>query len=120
MAEGLINDIAEGKLQAVSAGSKPAGYVHPMALDTLRRHGIGVGQPRSKSWDEFAGQAFDVVLTVCDNAAGETCPLLSGESERLHWSIPDPASAEGSKEDKEAAFESAFQLIRRRVESELL
>lgn len=120
MAECLINDIAKGKLLAESAGSQPAGYVHSMAIETLRHHGISAGEPRSKSWDEFEGQAFDLVLTVCDNAAGETCPLLSGESQRLHWSIPDPASAEGSKEDVEEAFESAFQMIRRRVEAELL
>ena len=120
MAECLINAIGRDKLLAVSAGSAPAGYVHPGAIETLSRHGIMVGETRSKSWDEFEGLSFDLVLTVCDRAASETCPVFAGEYEKLHWSIPDPAGAEGSEEDIRAAFEAAYQMIRQRIESELL
>ena len=75
MAEALINDLARGRYRAWSAGSHPAGYIHPRSIETLKRHGIDPGQPRSKSWDEFAEQSLDLVITVCDQAAGESCPL---------------------------------------------
>lgn len=120
MAEGLINALGKDAYTAVSAGSSPAGYVHPKALEALQRHSIPLGETRSKSWDEFENQAFDIILTVCDRAAGETCPLFSGECRRLHWSIPDPASARGSDKEIETAFEAAFEMIRQRIESELL
>jgi len=75
MAEALINHLGKGKYEAVSAGSQPAGYVHPKSIQTLIRHSINPGQPRSKSWDEFAGKSFDLVITVCDQAAAESCPV---------------------------------------------
>ena len=78
MAEALINHLGRGRYQAWSAGSAPAGYVHPKSIEALQRHDIPSGQPRSKSWDEFAAQSFDLVITVCDQAAGESCPLFPG------------------------------------------
>ena len=78
MAEGLINVLGKGRYRAFSAGSEPAGYVHPEALTTLSRHGIQMQDPVSQSWDDYAGQSFDLVITVCDNAAAETCPAFPG------------------------------------------
>lgn len=98
MAEALINQLAKDQFEAVSAGSKPAGYVHPKSIETLINHGINPGQPRSKSWDEFKDQIFDYVITVCDQAIAG-CPVFLGAAKRLHWSTPDPANASGSEED---------------------
>ena len=120
MAEALINQLGTGRYEAVSAGSKPAGYVHPRSLETLKRHSIEVGEPRSKSWDEFEGSNFDLVITVCDAAAAESCPVFFGQHKKLHWSTPDPAAATGSEEDMDAAFYEAFAMLKTRIESELL
>lgn len=116
MAEALINDLGRGRYQAWSAGSVPAGSVHPKSMETLQRHGIDPGQPRSKSWDEFAEQSFDVVITVCDQAAGESCPRFPGDPKKLHWSTPDPAKAIGSEAEIDAAFYTAFFMLKNRVE----
>ena len=116
MAEALINHLGRGRYQAWSAGSVPAGYVHRKSIETLKRHGINPGQPRSKSWDEFAQQSFDVVITVCDQAAGESCPLFPGKPKKLHWSTPDPAKATGSEAEIDAAFDKAFLMLKNRVE----
>ncbi len=116
MAEALINQLGKGNYQAVSAGSFPAGYVHPKSIETLTRHGIDPGNPRSKSWDEFAEQSFDLVITVCDQAAGETCPLFSGQPKKLHWSTPDPAKATGSEAEIKVAFDEAFNMLKARVQ----
>jgi arsenate reductase len=116
MAEALINHFGRGRYRAWSAGSFPTGYVHPKALATLKRHDIDPGQPRSKSWNEFANQSFDLVITVCDQAAGESCPLFPGKPKKLHWSTPDPAKATGSDDDIDAAFDNAFWTLKTRVE----
>lgn len=116
MAEALINHLGRGRYQAWSAGSVPAGYVHPKSLETLKRHGINPGQPRSKSWNEFAEQPFNLVITVCDQAAGESCPLFPGKPKKLHWSTPDPAKATGSEAEIDAAFDKAFLMLKNRVE----
>lgn len=116
MAEALINHFGRGRYQAWSAGSVPAGYVHRKSIETLKRHGIHPGQPRSKSWDEFAKQSFDLVITVCDQAAGESCPLFPGKPKKLHWSMPDPAKATGSEAEIDAAFDKAFLMLKNRVE----
>lgn len=116
MAEALINQLGKGRYQAVSAGSFPAGYVNPKSMDTLKRHSIDPGQPRSKSWDEFASQAFDLVITVCDQAADESCPLFSGKMQKLHWSTSDPAKATGTDVEIEAAFDQAFFMLKGRIE----
>jgi arsenate reductase len=120
MAEALINHMGSGQYTAVSAGSQPTGSVHPRALEMLAHHGVPAGSPRSKSWDEFRGQRFDMVLTVCDQAASETCPVFLGPAVRLHWSIPDPAKAGGSQDEICSAFEAAFALLRNRIEREIL
>ena len=116
MAEALINDLGRGRYQAWSAGSVPAGSVHSKSMETLQRHGIDPGQPRSKSWDEFAEQSFDLVITVCDQAAGESCPRFPGDPKKLHWSTPDPAKAIGSEAEIDATFDAAFFMLKDRVE----
>ncbi len=115
MAEALINHLGNSQYEAVSAGSHPTGVVHPRSLETLKRHGIDPGQPRSKSWEEFAGQSFDAVITVCDNAAGESCPTFHGCPQRLHWSTLDPAKAMGSEGEINAVFDDAFTALKNRV-----
>jgi arsenate reductase len=120
MAEALINSLGAGRYRALSAGSRPAGYVHPKALETLHGHGIDPEDPRSQSWDDFADAPFDYVITVCDDAAAEPCPAFPGHYERLHWSTPDPAKATGTDHEIDAAFEQAYELLRDRVEKELL
>ena len=117
MAEALINDLRRGRYRAWSAGSLPTGYVHPKSIETLKRHGIDPGQPRSKSWNEFAGQSFDLVITVCDQTAGESCPLFPGKPRKIHWSTPDPAKVTGSEAEINAAFDEAFLILQKRVEN---
>lgn len=111
MAEALINQLRPDEYRAVSAGSAPTGRVHPKAIETLERHGIDPGEPRSKSWDELAGQRFDLVITVCDQAASEVCPAFAGQFEKLHWSIPDPAAARGADQEVDKAFDDAFRML---------
>jgi arsenate reductase len=116
MAEALINHLGRGRYRAWSARSVPAGSVHRKSVETLKRHGIDPGQPRSKSWDEFAEQPFNLVITVCDQAAGESCPLFPGNPKKLYWSTPDPAKATGSESEIDAAFDKAFLMLKNRVE----
>jgi arsenate reductase len=116
MAEALVNDAAGDRYAAWSAGSSPAGHVHPRAIETLARHGVAPGLPRSKSWDEFAGAEFDLVITVCDQAVGESCPIFAGKPKRLHWSIPDPARAVQTSAELDAAFENSFSLLKAKIE----
>jgi arsenate reductase len=120
MAEALINNLGQGRCRAWSAGSFPVGSVHPKSIDTLQRHGIDPGQPRSKSWNEFAGQSFDLVITVCDQAARESCPLFPGNPKKLHWSTPDPAKVTGSDAEIDTAFDKAFLMLKNRVEDALI
>lgn len=120
MAEALINHLGAGSYKAVSAGSNPTGEVHPKSIETLERHGIPAHEPRSKSWDEFEGEKFDLVITVCDAAAGQSCPIFFGKHEKLHWSTPDPAAVTGSEEDITVAFDEAFNMLKIRIERELL
>ena len=116
LAEALINGLARGRYRAWSAGSHPAGYVHPKSIETLTRHGIDPGQPRSKSWNECAEESFDLVITVCDQAAGESCPLFHGTPKKLHWSTPDPATVTGSEAEIDTAFDHVFFMLKDRVE----
>jgi arsenate reductase (thioredoxin) len=115
MAEALINSLGRARYKAWSAGSSPAGYVHPKSIETLKRNCIDPGQPRSKSWEEFANQSFDLVITVCDQAAGESCPLFAGNPKKLHWSTPDPAKATGSEAEINTAFDNAFLILKNRA-----
>ena len=99
MAEGLLNKLGAGRFQTFSAGSHPTGKVNPFALERLQMEGISIADARSKSWDEFAqpdAPVMDFVITVCDNAADEVCPIWPGHPVTAHWGIPDPAAAEGS------------------------
>jgi arsenate reductase len=116
MAEALLNELGQGCFQAWSAGSFPTGYVHPRSIATLMRHGIDPGQPSSKSWNEFAAHPLDMVITVCDQAAGETCPIFPGQPIKLHWSTPDPAKTLGNEVVTQAAFDRAFNFLKERVE----
>ena len=117
MGEALINHVGKGDYQAYSAGSHPTGEVHPQAITTLQHQGIDPGQPSSKSWNDMTGTAWDLIITVCDQAAGEACPIFSGQPQKLHWSIPDPAKASGTKADVDAAFKQAFFLLKERIEA---
>lgn len=116
MAEALINQLGHGRYQAWSAGSDPTGFVHPQAIETLERHGIDPGRPRSKSWNEFTNQSFDLVITVCDQAAGESCPLFPGHPKKVHWSTPDPAKATGSDAEITFAFDKALVMLKNRIQ----
>ena len=120
MAEALANQLGDGHLHAESAGSNPAGFAHPKALATLKKHGVKAGGLFSKSWDVFEKQRFDYVITVCDSAASETCPVFAGGFKKLHWSLPDPASVTGTETVITAAFEDTFAALKSRIESELL
>ena len=111
IAEALLNARGQGQIQAHSAGSTPAGFVHPGSLAALDRHDVPYGSPSSQSWDKYAGQSFDVVITVCDSAAAETCPVFHGLARRVHWSTPDPAAATGSQADIDAVFDSVFKQL---------
>lgn len=115
MAEGLFNQLGHGRVVAVSAGSRPTGRVHPQSLAILQGHGINTDGYRSKSWDEFSGQSFDYVITVCDQAAAESCPVFLGQAEKYHWSTPDPATATGTEAEIAAAFVQAFNLLQQRI-----
>lgn len=119
MAEALINRLGQGRFQAFSAGSHPAGQVSPFAIECIAGLAYPLENLRSKSWDEFAkpgAPAMDFILTVCDNAAGELCPIWPGQPISAHWGFSDPAAVQGPDEVKRAAFEVVFQQIRRRVQ----
>jgi protein-tyrosine-phosphatase/DNA-binding transcriptional ArsR family regulator len=118
MAEALLNQLGAGKFRAYSAGSRPASHVHPQALALLQRHKIPTEGLRSKNWEEFAqpdAPQMDFVLTVCDQAAGETCPLWPGQPMSAHWGLQDPASVPNSPENVEKAFSEVFRLLHRRI-----
>jgi arsenate reductase len=122
LAEALLNHLppTRGRFRAYSAGSHPKGRVAPLALEVLERHDIPTAGLRSKSWDEFSGPEapqMDLVVTVCDQAAAEQCPYWPGHPTTAHWGIPDPAAVGGSDDDKRAAFEETFHVLRRRVEA---
>ena len=103
MAEGLWQKLGEGAWDSYSAGSKPAGYVHPMAVEVMQEMGVNLSTNRSKHVDEFAGQPFDLVVTVCDSAK-ESCPIFPGAKQMLHWPFEDPAHAEGATNERLAVF----------------
>ncbi len=124
MAEAYMNHAGRGEWRAYSAGSKPTGKPNPFALQTLQNHNIDLLEPaRSKSWDEFAApeaQALDVVVTVCDNAAAETCPVwpkkAGQDPVKLHWGFPDPAAATGDDAAILEEFETVFTAIREAID----
>jgi len=118
LGEVLFNTLGKGKFKAYSAGSKPAGKVNLGAIELLQQQGHSIEGLRSKSWDEFAAPGapeIDFIFTVCDNAAGETCPIWPGKPATAHWGIPDPAHVEGD-EAKRAAFKTAYTQLSRRIQ----
>ena len=118
LAESVLRKIGAGKFNAFSAGSQPKGNVNPMALDVLVGHKFPTEGLRSKSWDEFAGAEapqFDFIFTVCDNAAGESCPVWPGKPMTAHWGIDDPVAVEGTDAEKRIAFTTALRYMKLRI-----
>ncbi|MEW9900854.1 arsenate reductase ArsC [Chitinivorax sp. PXF-14] len=116
LAEATINHLAPPSIRAISAGSKPTGYVHPRSLALLQREGISVDGLHSKSWENLPVTP-DIVITVCGSAAGETCPAYLGPVLRGHWGVEDPAHATGTDAEIDAAFMTAYRILRTRIEA---
>ena len=118
LAEAYLNSTAAGRFRAYSAGSHPGGKVNPFALELLQKNRIATDGLRSKSWDEFVkpgAPKLDFIFTVCDDAAGETCPLWPGQPITAHWGVADPAAVQGNDEDKRKAFLLAFTQLSSRI-----
>ena len=118
LAEAYLNSAGRGRFVAHSAGSQPAGKVNPFALELLAKHRLGTEGLRSKSWDEFAqpgAPKMSFVFTVCDNAAGEVCPIWPGQPITAHWGVEDPAAVQGSDDEKRRAFLNAFTQLAARI-----
>ncbi len=118
MSECAINREGKGRFRGYSAGSHPTGSVNPYALDLMKRQNFNVEGLRSKNWDEFAqpdSPSLDFIFTVCDNAAGEVCPIWPGQPITAHWGVPDPAAVTGSDETIKAAFFEAFRQLNNRI-----
>lgn len=118
MAEALVTTMGKGRFRGFSAGSKPGGKVNAFAIEQVRKAGYPLENLRSKSWDEFAAPDaphMDFIITVCDNAAGEVCPIWPGHPATAHWGFEDPAAVEGTDEQKRAAFEKIFKQIMARM-----
>jgi arsenate reductase len=118
LAESIVNHLGRERFRGFSAGSQPKGEVHPLALELLASLGFPATGMHSKSWDVFAvagAPAMDFVFTVCDNAAGETCPVWPGRPMTAHWGVPDPAAVEGSERERRAAFRTAFVALENRI-----
>jgi len=109
-----------GRYSAVSAGSHPTDHVHPHTIAALMRHQIHVNNVYSKSWTLFSGHTFSKVITVCDQAATEACPVFHSTENKLHWNIPDPAKTHGTEAEIEAAFDQTFNLLKANIEQFLL
>ena len=116
LAEATFNALAPANMRAMSAGSKPTGEVHPRSIALLQRKGIASDGYFSKSWENLSPTP-DIVITVCGNAAGETCPAYLGDVVRAHWGVEDPAKATGSAAEIDASFEQAYATLRRRIEA---
>jgi len=119
MAESILREMGRGRFNAFSAGSTPKGSVHPMALDLLASNRMPTEGLASKGWDVFAlpdAPVMDLVITVCDNAAGEVCPVWPGQPMTAHWGVPDPAAVHGGEEEKRHAFADAARTLRNRIQ----
>ena len=117
MAEALLNHYGKGRFRALSAGSHPTGEVNPMSLSTLKAHGINTDGFHSKSWDELGSETINAVITVCDNAAGESCPLFLGAPVKAQWGVSDPAHFQGTEAEIKAEFERVFGILAVRVKA---
>ena len=118
IAEGVLRQLGGKAFNAFSAGSHPTGKPNPHAIAVLRQHDIDTGFARSKSWDEFAGSdapQLDLIITVCDNAAGETCPIWPGRPATAHWGLPDPAAVDGPQQAIAAAFLATYDELVQRI-----
>ena len=118
IAESVLNRYGQGRFKAFSAGSQPIGQVNPFAVDLLKNQNYPVGDLRSKNWNEFSGPdapKLDFVFTVCDNAAGEVCPVWPGQPMTAHWGLPDPAAVEGAEAAKRAAFADTMRMLTQRI-----
>jgi arsenate reductase len=118
IAEAILNKVGAGRFQAYSAGSHPRGEVNAHALDMLKRLGFDTSQYRSKAWDEFAkpdAPKLDFVITVCDSAAGEVCPVWPGQPMSAHWGMPDPAAVEGTPSEIALAFAETYRMLNNRI-----
>lgn len=118
LAEAILNREGNGRFIAYSAGARPKGEPHPLALQLLEREGYDTGFARSKSWDEFAvagAPKLDFVFTVCDNAAAEDCPYWPGQPVSAHWGVPDPAAAQGTDAERALAFADSYRMLRNRI-----
>ena len=118
MAEALWESLGQGTWEADSAGSRPSGYVHPLAIRAMQELDIDIGSNTSKSLDDFRAQSFDLVVTVCDNAR-ESCPVFSGAKQALHWPFDDPGDTTGPQEQKMAVFRQVRDEIRKRIQTYL-
>jgi len=119
LAESILNRSGGGRFRAFSAGSFPKGTVHPLALELLDEDGLPTDGLRSKSWDEYAAPGappIDFIFTVCDNAAGEACPVWPGKPAVAHWGIPDPVAVAGSDNERRRAFRAAYRALKARIE----
>ena len=120
MAESLLNALGGARFRAFSAGSRPSGRVNPIAVEVLAANGYPVSGVRSKAWDEFArpgATPIDFVITVCDAAAGEACPVFPGRPVTAHWGVADPAAVTGNEEEKRRAFVAVLGTLRRRIQT---
>ena len=118
LAEAYLNNVGKGRFKSYSAGSHPAGKINPFAVELLQRNRLPTTELRSKNWDEFArpgAPAIDLIFTVCDNAAGETCPVWPGHPITAHWGVADPAAVGGTDDDKRRAFRRAFSELSARI-----
>lgn len=119
LAESILNRAGQGRFRGYSAGSHPTGEVHPFAIELLRKLNYPTDGLRSKSWDEFAAAnapELDFVITVCDNAAGEVCPIWPGQPMTAHWGLPDPAAAQGSESERRFAFADCYRMLSNRID----
>jgi len=115
LSEAITNNLANGRIEAFSAGSQPAGEVHPLSLKYLSERGVDTTSLRSQSWDEFSDEHPDIVITVCDSAANEACPVWFGNTVKLHWPLADPSKLEGSEETLRQAFFTTMGIIETRI-----
>lgn len=116
LGEALLNHLGAGRLKAFSAGSRPIGRINDNALATLARHGLPTEGYTSQSWNEFEDRNIDLLISVCDSAAGEACPVYLGKAVRGHWGLPDPAHVDGTPEEIVAAFDATYDALRQRIE----
>lgn len=120
MGEALFNHLGQARIKAFSAGSHPMGTINKDALATLKRHGLPVKDYQSQSWEYFENQTMDIVLTVCDKAAGETCPVYLSKAIQAHWGVSDPSHVKGSEIEIISAFDQIFGILRQRIEAMLM